>query len=108
MTTAHPFPNVLNGERPQVTLFGLLVGVGLTLLHVPLAIAMRQSETVATIHAVVTVLVSVSVGLFSTRAVHVLGAMGYIAGAEVLWRMSKASVFWEFGKYSICLVLIIA
>jgi O-antigen ligase len=35
-------------------------------------------------------------------------AAGYIVGAEVLWRMMRAHVFWEFGKYAVSLLLLLA
>ena len=35
-------------------------------------------------------------------------AVAYIAGAEVMWRMAHAPIPWQFGKYAICLVLVIA
>ena len=34
-------------------------------------------------------------------------AAGYMAGAEVFFRMTKATVFWETGKYSVILFLLI-
>jgi len=36
-----------------------------------------------------------------------LYAAAYFAGAEVFWRMSRAGVFYEFGKYAICLLLLV-
>jgi O-antigen ligase len=32
----------------------------------------------------------------------------YIAGAEVLWRMSEAGVFWEMGKYATTAIFLVA
>ena len=32
----------------------------------------------------------------------------YVTGAEVLWRMSEAAVFWEMGKYATILVFLVA
>src|SRR3954470_24884632 len=73
--------------------------VGLTLLfaHVPIAILMKQVPTLATIHALLVVIL----GLFwgakgQIERVAYLGA--YIAGSDVLWRMCGAQVFWEMGK----------
>jgi len=34
--------------------------------------------------------------------------IGYIAGCEVLWRMSGGGLFWEFGKYGVSMVLVVA
>jgi len=77
------------------------------LLHIPLALLMRQSEMVATAHALITL------GLGSLWAIQgkherVILALGYIAGAEVLWRMTGANVFWEYGKYASILIILIS
>lgn len=70
------------------------------LLHVPLALAMRQSEPLSTMHAFGTLGVAVLLALHR-RVELVLFAAAYITGAEVLWRMTDAHVFWEFGKYAV-------
>jgi len=44
----------------------------------------------------------------TTTSSNVAFMVAYIAGAEVLWRMSKASVVWEYGKYAIVMVLLVA
>jgi hypothetical protein len=85
--------------------FGFAV---LVLAHPVLALAMRASPVLATIHALLTLAVGLAFALFSkdTRKVGYVAA--YIAGAEVLWRMTDADVFWEAGKYFTVLVLGIA
>src|SRR4051794_21569668 len=76
-------------------------------LHIGLAVAMRAQPAIATAHALATI----SVGLVyavTTKRLRNLGVIaGYLAGCEVLWRMTGASVFWEFGKYSIAAVLLV-
>src|ERR1051326_6992589 len=108
MTTYAPYPAALRETRARLGLSSVVVGAAVAILHAPLAIAMRHWDILATAHALATLLACIAIGIFSRRAVYVLGAMSYIAGAEVLWRMCKASIFWEFGKYSVCLLLIIA
>lgn len=81
--------------------------VGFLVLHVPLALLMRQLEPVATLHA----LGVLALGLwwaFNRCAERVTWAAAYIVGAEVLWRMTDASVNYEFGKYAISLIMIVA
>lgn len=76
--------------------------------HIPLALVMRESSIVSTLHAVITLGVGLVLAL-TTRAMRILAlVVCYIAGAEVLWRMTGASVFWEFGKYSIIAILSIS
>jgi hypothetical protein len=35
-------------------------------------------------------------------------AAGYLIGAEVLWRMAKIPVYWEFGKYGSAFIMVLA
>jgi hypothetical protein len=77
--------------------------------HIPLALAMQSNSLVATAHALLTL----AVGLWLaakpfTNGERVAYVGAYIAGAEVLWRMTEAQVFWEFGKYAAATVFIIA
>ena len=62
---------------------------------------MRRYPSVATIHAFVTVgcgLLWASSGKPTVR----LACLGsYIVGAEILWRMTHAVIFWEIGKYAL-------
>jgi O-Antigen ligase len=77
--------------------------------QIPLALAINLIESLATAHAIATV----AVGLwwaFSERGSPVRTAYtaAYIAGAEVMWRMTEASVFWELGKYAVAAIFLVA
>jgi O-antigen ligase len=85
------------------------VKVALFLLaHVVLGIAMAAAKEVATAHALITAVVALWVAASGAREERVAYAVAYITGAEVLWRMTGAQIFWEFGKYAVVLVLIVA
>jgi hypothetical protein len=87
--------------------FVLLRVILLTAVHVPLGLAMQWVPTVATAHAALTVTVATFLAL--SGPVHrVVYAAAYIAGSEVLWRMSRAAIFYESGKYAIILIFAIA
>ncbi len=86
-------------SRPARTL--LFLG-----LHVPLAFLVSQHPLLATAHA----LLVLAIGLWAvlTRPVEdtlQIQIVGYIAGSEILWRMTNAYVFYEFGKYAVVLIL---
>src|SRR5262245_60410610 len=70
------------------------------IVHAPLAILMKGSPRLATIHA----LGALALGLWwagpGRRFDRVAYVGAYITGAEVLWRMCDAYVVWEFGKYA--------
>ncbi|MDQ3296408.1 MAG: O-antigen ligase family protein [Myxococcota bacterium] len=82
--------------------------VGLVVVHIVLAVAMRNFRIVGLVHA----LGCVSAGLIyaaTTRHIrNVSVVIAYLVGCEVLWRMTKVSPFWEFGKYASLLILLIA
>lgn len=71
-----------------------------------LAIGMKLSSSFATLHALLTGVVGLSLVLFSRRPITAVFVAAYIVGAEILWRMSRAGVFWEYSKYLMVLVLI--
>jgi hypothetical protein len=76
--------------------------------HGPLAFLMMSLEAIATAHALF-VLVAGTAWIFSKRHMERAAYVGaYITGAEVLWRMTDAQVPWEFGKYSMAVLFILA
>jgi len=104
---AHSFA-VLYDERSG-DLKRLLKVCAFILAHVPLAFLAHTSSRVATAHALATVTIGLWFVIFTQRgAERAAYVVTYIAGAEVFWRMTNASIFWEFGKYSIALILLTA
>jgi O-antigen ligase len=76
-------------------------------LHVPLGVLLYRFPTLSLIHA----LVVLAVGLtFAVREqFHKVAYVGaYIAGAEVVWRMTENQVLWEYGKYATVLIFLTA
>jgi O-antigen ligase len=76
--------------------------------HAILGPLMKLSSMVGTVHALATGFVGIYLVLTTRQIATVACVAAYIASAEVLWRMTKAQVFWEFGKYSICVILLLA
>lgn len=76
--------------------------------HVPLAMVMAQSPIISTIHAVAVFLVGLWLAVMGRRIEPVAYIAAYIAGAEVLWRMTGARVPWEFGKYGVAALFLIS
>lgn len=78
-------------------------------VHTPLALAIYNVEAVALLHALATLAVGLFLALAGRRRLLQVAYWGaYVAGVEVLWRMAKAPVFWEYGKYATALVLMLA
>ncbi len=80
----------------------LLVG-----LHVLLGLMCKQSSAISTIYAWGTLLVGVNWARTQRQPEKIAAFAAYIMGAEVLWRMTKAFAFWEFGKYAVVLILLL-
>lgn len=85
--------------------FGMVM---LTVVHPFLALAMRGSPLFATAHAFLTLGIGTLLACFSRDTRKVAFVAAYVAGAEVLWRMTEAQIFWEAGKYFTIFILGIA
>jgi O-antigen ligase len=77
-------------------------------LHAVLALGCALSPLIATAHAGATLLCGLWVATYSPRLERVAVFGAYIAGSEVLWRMSNALLPWEFGKYATILIFVLA
>jgi hypothetical protein len=81
--------------------------LGFVALNVAFGVADRSSTLLATLHAVTTLLAGL---VWAVRGRHDLVAYAgaYLAGAEILWRMTRARVPWEFGKYGLTALMVTA
>ncbi len=80
---------------------GLIVWL---LLHAVFALLVWRSPLLGTLYGGVTLGLAAWVGLRRSPA-EALCLAAYIAGTEVLWRMSRAQLPWEIGKYGVVMVL---
>lgn len=76
--------------------------------HALLAASMAWARDVATAHALITLGVGLWWAAISNNPERVAYIVAYITGAEVLWRMTQAQIFWEFGKYSVVIILLVS
>jgi O-antigen ligase len=76
-------------------------------LHAPMAVALRAMATVPRFHALGVLALGVWWATLGRRPGWAVAAAAYIAGAEILWRMTGTGLFWEFGKYSASLILLL-
>lgn len=79
----------------------------LLVLHIPLGLLLYHFSDLSTIHAIAVLAVGL-LFVFTGRLQYAAYVVAYIVGAEVLWRMTHASIFWEFGKYSVSLLVLLA
>jgi len=77
--------------------------------HIPLALLMDRYSTIGSLHAVATLMVGLWCAAIGRRPMERVAYIGaYVTGAEVLWRMSEAAVFWEIGKYATIAIFLVA
>jgi len=72
--------------------------------HFILGAILISVPILSTLHAYATVALGVFWALTKPPG-YAACAAGYVVGAEVLWRMTDASFFWEGGKYAVILIL---
>src|SRR5207302_1048704 len=82
--------------------------LGFLLLHLPLAFLMKQFPLLAGVHALATVVWGLWICVGSNRSQKLLRWVAYMVGAEVLWRMCRAPVPWEFAKHAIWFVSLVS
>jgi O-antigen ligase len=81
--------------------------LGMLILHALLGALFKNSSRIATLHALGTLFFGLYLAMRGRPMFHLACWSMYVAGAEVLWRMTGANLIWEYGKYSVSLVLLI-
>jgi len=76
------------------------------LLHIPLALFCSSSKMAATAYAILIFVIGCHLALHKND-VALACIVWYIIAAEVLFRMTFAHIFWEYGKYAISGILIL-
>lgn len=76
--------------------------------HVLLGLSLSVMKELSNIHVVGVLLIGAWYALSTPRLERTAYLAAYITGAETLWRMTSASVFWEIGKYSIAVFFVLA
>jgi len=75
--------------------------------HVALGALVFMSPVVAKAHFWVTAALGLWFATSTKRPSDIAMLAAYVVGAEVLWRMSDAALFWETGKYAVVGLLLI-
>ena len=74
-------------------------------VNVLLAFAFRRLPGLAALHAGVVIAIGLGASIHRNDKILAAYVCAYIVGAEVLWRMVSAPLFWEFGKYAMVVVM---
>ena len=95
-------PRTKAKAEPKLWTFFLLLFV---VLHVPLGFAFKLVPYLSTLHAAVSLAISLMFVIKRYPIGWVVAGCAYIVGAEAVWRMTDALVPYEFGKYAVLLVM---
>lgn len=101
--TARPMPRPRIGPRSREAR-----EIAFVLAHVPLAAAIRVFPAFSLLHALGVVVLGLSWSRSRNTAHRTLMCAAYVAGAEVLWRMTGGNIVYEYGKYACALLLLAA
>ena len=82
--------------------------LALMVIHIVLALLMKRFSAIATVHAWGTLALGLVWASRGKPTVKLACLGSYIAGADVLWRMTGAIAFWEMGKYCLIAVFLVA
>jgi hypothetical protein len=113
-TTIHPLPGPQRGPNAVSRWFrddSRMDAVRLALLlavHLGLGLLLSRAPALADAHVAVVTLLGFWYALSKPQLERAAYVGAYITGAEILWRMTGAGVFWEFGKYAIVAVFLLA
>lgn len=91
-------------ERRKIFIFFLAALAA----QIALAFVMKQYRIVATAHALAVLIYGVYVLMHDAKPTRLVYVIGYLSMSEIIWRMTKAGVFWEYGKYALALLFILA
>lgn len=96
-------------EKPVRTNRELFIFLLIAIVHIPLGIVMYSFPSFAIIHPIAILLVGIYWAVQKETGLDKVAlAAGYIVGTEVLWRMAKVPIYWEFGKYGIVALMVTA
>jgi O-antigen ligase len=99
-------PTLKSASVPvQSSGFWLLTAIA---FHLPLAYVMRASASIATLHALATVALGLWFIVQDKQPFRLIYLTGYIIGAEVLWRMTRVGLLWEYDKYAVSFLILLA
>ena len=78
----------------------------LILLHIALGVLIQALPIIGSFHAWITLSIGIYFSLYDKNSNRCIMTIFYITGSELLWRGFKANINWEFGKYSIILIIL--
>ena len=72
-----------------------------------LGLAMQQIQLLSTAHALAVFALGLRFAFSRDHQIQAIYTLAYVSTADVFWRMTKAGVFWEYGKYATVAILFV-
>ena len=93
----------------QTTALEYKIPILFIIAHIPLGILLYNSKLLAFLHPVLVLIVGLHYAIKRQAGLEKVSyVLAYLIGSEVLWRMAKSPVFWEFGKYAATFIMLTA
>lgn len=80
----------------------------LSLAHIPIGVIIYNQPAVGLVHQVCLFVFALYCALRDQKLERTAMIVGYIIGAEVLWRMAGVSIYWELGKFVSSFIFVVA
>src|SRR5688572_7929296 len=104
-TTTLPLP--VTQRAKLVRSSSAAIVIGFFAAHLLLAFLIRAVPMIGVAHVLGTATVGVLYAATTKNLRRVAMVLAYLAGCEVLWRMTKVGPFWEFAKYASVMILLV-
>jgi hypothetical protein len=102
-----PTPRAMNSPAKD-ELFSASKLILFMLFNILLAYLSKQSGIFSTIYGISVLILGIFYLLADKNPIRVIYICGYLVGAELIWRLSDAGIFWEYGKYAISFLLLLS
>ena len=77
----------------------------LIFIHIVLGLLIQNLPIINSLHAWITLMLGIYFAFNDQNSNRCTITIFYITGSELLWRGFKANINWEFGKYSILIII---
>lgn len=99
--------NTFHEEQGSASILRTWAFLFLLATHAYLGVLLRSIGTLATLHAVLVGIVALFFALRDKTPERIYLMMGYVVGSEILWRMTRADIFWMYAEYLVIVLAIV-
>ncbi len=82
--------------------------VSLLAAHAYLGVFLKANGAFATVFALLVGIVALALAMWDKSPERTFLMMGYIVGSEILWRMTRADIFWMYAEYLVMVLSVVS